>query len=598
MIRILSRYRVAIAVALGLTLIELFVELIQPFIIHKIIDDGIQAQDLDTVWKWGGILILCAAVAFTSGIINSFYSSHVSQSFGFDIREKLYVKVQSLSQEAYHRFVPSSLITRLTNDVTQLQNTVFMALRIMLRAPLMLIGGLVMSFVVKPSLAVFLLLSVPLLTLFLIWILKKGRQLFTRVQDRLDRVNGVMQENLIGVRLVRAFVRRKHEEARFDAASGQLMDETRHVLRLMEATVPFILFVMNMGIIAVLWFGSSKLNMGSATVGEVVAVVNYAMRMTMALSIMSWIIAAYARARASAERINEVLETENDAASERMAAEAFFPAGAAVSEQAADQEEGGSEGDVAGRSIQFEAVTYRYPGAQEDALTDVSFTAPAGSRIAIMGATGSGKSTMLQLIPRLIEPASGVIRIDGADIRDIPVQQLRGQIGYVPQQTRLFSGTIRDNIAWGKEEATPEEIEEAARNAQIHDLIARMQEGYDTMIGQRGVNLSGGQRQRMTIARALVRRPSILLLDDSTSALDARTEANLLQALKSYSSTVLIITQKISTTLTADCVLLLEGGRLIASGTHEELLDQSPLYRRIYHSQYGKEADRHAQSAR
>jgi len=594
--QILTKYRVAITVALGLTLIELFVELIQPYFISRIIDDGIVAKNLETIWFWGGMLLLCTIVAFTAGIVNSFYSSHVSQSFGFDIREKLFEKVQSLSMDAYNRFLPSSLITRMTNDVSQLQNTVFMALRIMLRAPLILIGGVVMAFVVKASLAVYLLFSVPLLTIFLIWILKRASVLFGLVQKKLDGVNGVMQENLVGIRLVRAFVRGRSEEARFNQASEQLASGTKGVLRLTETTVPFILFVMNLGIIAVLWFGSKQIQAGDTTVGEIVAIINYAMRMTAALSIMSWIITGYSRARASADRINEVLHTEIDSV-ENMTVEKR-----AISDQSEYIAEpfiaahGEANNGIAAR-LTFESVSYRYPEVQEDALTQISFNAEPGARIAIMGATGSGKTTLFQLIPRLIECTEGTIRIDGEDISKMSRSQLRKQIGYVPQESRLFSGTIRENIGWGKENATMEEIIEAGTHAQIHSMIDNLPERYESVLGQRGINLSGGQRQRLAIARALVRKPRLLLLDDSTSALDVRTEANLLVALKAYQSTLLIITQKISTTLTADCILLLEDGRLIASGTHEQLILNSPLYQRIYQSQFGKEANNHAESA-
>lgn len=568
MFTFLKKHRFAACIALLLMLMELTVELLQPFIISKIIDDGIGQDDLSVVLNWGGILLGCSAIAFIVGIFSSFYASHVSQSFGFDLRERLYDKVQSFSFANFNRFPESSLITRLTNDVMQLQNTVFMGLRIMLRAPLLVIGSIVMAFVVQPKLALWLAAAVPFLGIFLLWVLKKGAALFQSVQLKLDQVNGVMQQNLIGMRIVRVFVRMKHESKRFSQSSGQLMDRTVAALRLTEMTMPIILLVMNASVMAVLWFGRVELDINGATVGEVVAVVNYATRTTAALSIMSMIVVNFSRARASAQRIEEVLLTDIDLK---------------------DSQESDAAVTLRNGHVAFEHVSFLYPDTQQRVLNDISFAAKPGQRIAIMGATGSGKSSLIQLIPRLYDVQDGTIRVDGTDNRRIKLDLLRKQIGYVPQEVMLFTGTVEQNIRWGKDDATLEEIMEAAKLAQIHDTIMSLPQQYNTIVGQKGVNLSGGQKQRLTIARALVRKPVILLLDDSTSALDVRTEAALLHAIKQMNCTTFLITQKISSTVNADSILLLDEGELLAQGTHEQLIHESALYRKIYESQFGKE---------
>ncbi|MCM3260371.1 ABC transporter ATP-binding protein/permease [Paenibacillus lautus] len=571
---ILKKYRVAAIAALAMMLIELTVELIQPLLISKIIDDGIQKQDMSVVWMWGAVLTGSAIIAFIAGISSSFFAAHTSQGLGYDLRDQLYDKVQSFSYSIFNRFATSSLITRLTGDVTQIQDTVFMGLRFMTRVPLVVLGSIIMALVVNVKLGLLLVLTVPVLFIFIAWIMKRAADAFRSVQQRLDAVNGVIQENLTGIRLIRVFVRMGHEIERFARTSGKLMSTTVSTLRLTETTMPFILLVMNAGIMAVLWFGRKDIVSGSASVGEVVAVVNYSLRCIGAMSALSWVVVAFSRGRASAQRAQEVLGTEDTAAG-------------------ANKDQAGKV-DIQG-GVKFEQVSFSYPGSDIDVLTDISFEAKPGERIAIMGATGSGKSSLVQLIPRLYEEEKGTVLVDGVDAASIDEVNLRSSIGYVPQEVLLFSGTVRENIAWGREDARMEEIQEAARRAQIHETIEHLPNGYDTMLGQRGVNLSGGQKQRLSIARALVRKPAILILDDSTSALDVRTEGALLDALKDLSCTTFLITQKISSTTSADLILLLDDGRLIGKGNHDALMKSSALYRRIYESQYGEEAQHHAQ---
>ncbi len=581
MIAILKKYRIAAVSAIVMLLIELAVELVQPLIISRIIDHGIRQHAVSVAWIWGGVLMVSALAAFLAGVASSFFASHVSQGFGYDLRDKLYEKVQSFSYEVFNRFAASSLITRLTGDITVLQDVIFMCLRFASRVPLVVVGSVVMALVVHVKLGLLLTVTVPVLLAFVLWMIRKASALFRTVQRRTDHVNGLIQENLTGMRLIRVFVRMSHEIGRFEQRNRALREGTVAALKLTETTMPFLLFIMNAGIIAVLWFGRIEIADGGASVGEVVAVINYSLRTIGALSALSWIMSSLSRGAASAGRVREVLE-ENDPVGEREN-RAGGASGADVEEEAAS---------IQGR-IEFREVSFRYPGRDVMALERISFTAEPGQRIAILGATGSGKSSLVQLIPGMYEPTEGTILIDGTDLRELDRKRLRRAIGYVPQEVMLFSGTIRENIAWGREDATLDQIETAARQAQIHDTIERQPQGYETRLGQRGVNLSGGQKQRLSIARALIRRPAILILDDSTSALDVRTEAALLKEISRLSCTTLLVTQKISSTMTADLILLLDDGRLIASGKHEELLQHSELYRRICESQLGKEAEAH-----
>jgi ATP-binding cassette subfamily B multidrug efflux pump len=564
----LRPYRIAISIALSLMLVELFVELLNPLLMAKIIDDGILKRDLALVMVWGGIMVGMSVIAFTAGIINSFYAAHVSQSFGYDVRKGLFDKIQSFSFANFNLFPASSLITRMTNDITQLQNSVFMGLRIMLRAPLIVIGGLIMALIVNAKLALILVLVIPVLITFLLWVMKKGGRLFSSVQKMLDGVNSVMRENLTGIRLIKAFLRRDHEVKRFTSANDNLKDRTVSALRLMELTMPVLLLVMNIGILGVLWFGSLDVSTGSATVGEVVAIINYSTRITGAISILSWIIMAFSRAKASSERVKDVLDADIDLReSEDMDPSILITEG----------------------KVEFNQVSFKYPGTDTPVLRDISFNVLPGQTVAILGATGSGKTSLFQLIPRLYDLNKGNILIDNSDIRSIKLEYLRMQIGFVPQEAHLFTGTIKDNISWGKEDASMDEIIEAAQSAQIFETIEKLPNQYHTILGQKGVNLSGGQKQRLSIARALIRKPKILLLDDSTSALDLKTEARLLDSLKTYSCTTLIITQKISTAMEADKILLIEDGTILAEGVHMNLLKSSTLYQQIFQSQFGEE---------
>ncbi|AST07844.1 ABC transporter ATP-binding protein [Anoxybacillus flavithermus] len=564
----LKPYTKWMILAWGLMLIELATELWHPLLMAKIIDDGILQHDFSVVWKWGSIMMSTSLIAFMAGIANSFVAAYVGQNYGFALRNRLFEKVQSFSFSNFHQFPTSSLITRMTNDITQIQNTVFMSLRIMLRAPLLVLFGTVMALYVHFKLALILVFTVPILLLFLIWMMNKGMALFKMVQQKLDQVNEVMRENLTGMKLIKAMMRGEHEQRRFTKVNEDLMNRTIRSLQTMELSMPVLLFVMNIAIILILWFGDINIQIGSAKAGEVVAIVNYATRITSALSIFTFILIVFSRAKASARRVSEVL---------------------AVNIDLSDREETNYETTIKEGKVIFEDVHFQYSNSQVPVLKNISFIAHPGETIAILGATGSGKSSLLQLIPRLYDVNKGRVLIDGIDVRDMNQEMLRKQIGFVPQEVLLFSGTVKENIAFGKEDASMEEMIEAAKHAQIHETIMKLPNGYDTIVGQKGVNLSGGQKQRLSIARALIRKPKILLLDDSTSALDLKTEAELLKSLKSYTCTTFIVTQKVSTAMKADTILLLDEGALLAKGNHECLSKSCALYQKIVQSQLNSE---------
>lgn len=565
----LRPYRRSMAVALLLMLVELVVELWHPMLLAKVVNRGILEHNLHIVLLWGGLMIGISLVGFVCGIINTFYAADVSQGYAYDIRTAMFRKIQSLAFADYNRFTASTLLTRLTGDVNQIQFAVFLSLRVFLRSPLVIFGALILAVTVSAYLGLLLGAVTIVILAVLGWTMKKGFHLFHLVQERLDRTNGVLQENLAGVRLIRAFVRRGHEKKRFAGENQALAARSTAALRLSEMTIPSLLLIMNVTVLGLLWIGSGQIAGGKVNVGEVIAVVNYAGRITASLSIVSMIITSLSRARASSGRISDLMEAGGDASEGRIAADPGLTI---------------ERGDVS-----FEKVSFQYPDTYASVLNAVSFSVKAGETAVILGATGSGKSSLLQLIPRIYEPAGGIVRVDGVDIRSFDSGELRRLIGYVPQENLLFSGTVADNLRWGKDDASLEDIMEAARTAQIHDTIMRLPQQYDTVIGQKGSKLSGGQKQRLAIARAVLRKPKLLLLDDCTSALDARTEIKLLTALRDMSCTTLLVTQKISAAMQADTILLLEDGHLFPQGDHGFMLNHSSLYRKIVQSQQNEE---------
>ncbi|MEH6942434.1 ABC transporter ATP-binding protein [Bacillus sp. JJ722] len=562
-VQFLKPYKIAAIIAIIFMLAELIVELFQPLLMAQIINEGVMKQDLHTVILLGSVMIFFSLLTLVAGIFNTFYASHVSQSFSYDMRNALFQRVQSLSYSQFTLFPKGSLMTRLTNDVQQLQTTIFMVLRIMLRAPLMIIGGLVMSFIVHPSLAMFLGVVVPFLFVFLLYLLNKGGKMFKTVQQKLDHVNNVMSENLAGMKLIRAFRRSDYEINRFEEANQQLKERTATVLRFMEVTMPALLLLMNITVICILWFGNKEIMVGTANIGEVVAIVNYSTRITSSLSVFSFLIVAFSRSKASASRITEILDTQ-----------------AEMSDSTNKKHTSHLQGEVT-----FKNVGFYYQDKTRWALKNLSFTVKPGQTLAVLGATGSGKTTLMHLIPRLYDASEGEVLIDGINVKDYNQEFLRKGMGIVPQEALLFTGTIKENLLWGKQDASDAAIQEACDHAQMYETIQKLPGHMNALIGQKGVNLSGGQRQRLTIARALIRKPSILLFDDSTSALDTKTEQKLLSSLRSYHGTKIMVTQKISTAIHADRIMLLQNGEKVAEGTHDYLQQHSSLYRDLLKSQ-------------
>ena len=565
----LKPYWKAALLAPILMLIEVICDLSQPTLLARIVDNGVAKSNLPYILNTGVLMLGIALIGMAGGMGCSVASSIASQNFGASLRSAVFKKIQLLSPLNIDRFKTSSLVTRLTNDITQLQTVVLMSLRIMVRAPLLFIGGIIMAVSLNARLALILTVSIPLLAAVIYYRMKKSTPLFSYMQEKLDRVNAVIRENLSGIRLIKAFVRADHEKKRFATANDELMYATLRAFNLVITMMPIVMLIMNFSIVAVLWFGGWDIDRGNMEVGEIIAFVNYITQILFSLMMIGNILLFVSRASASAERVNEVLDTDIDI--KNADNPDFTPL---------------SSGEVA-----FENVSFGYSGDKNQlVLKEISFHAPSGKTIAILGSTGSGKSTLVNLIPRFYDVTSGQVTVDKRDVRSMDLATLRSGMGIVPQDTILFSGTIKDNIRWGKEDATDEEIIEAARVAQAHEFIMSFPEGYDTQLGQRGVNLSGGQKQRIAIARAIIKKPPILILDDSTSAVDVVTEQRIQKALKEFirGSTIFIIAQRISSVMDADKILVLNEGRIEAEGTHEELLKSSPLYQDIYNSQLGE----------
>jgi ATP-binding cassette subfamily B protein len=454
------------------------------------------------------------------------------------------------------------------------QDALLTMLRILIRAPFLLVGSLIMAVLTSPSLAFIPLVLIPILLAVVVWIVNRATPLYAGVQHWLDGLNEVMQENLAGARVVKAFVRADHEEARFGRANEALMERTIHVARVTAVTMPFMMLTLNLGVAAVLWYGGIQVTQGGMHIGQVVAFMNYLMITLQSLLMVSMLVIQLARAEASADRIAEVLESVPVVRASATARRDLLPQG----------------------QVAFEHVSFSYRGADGDAvLKDISFTATPGQMVALVGTTGAGKSSLVHLIPRFYDVSDGAVTLDGVNVREVDEGVLHRHIGVALQETVLFSGSIRDNIRFGRPDASEEEVIAAAKMAQAHDFVTSFPEGYDTLVGQRGVNLSGGQKQRLAIARALLIQPAVLILDDSTSSVDMETEIKIQDALRVFmrGRTCFVIAQRISTVLNADKILVLDGGRLVAEGTHRELLAQSAIYREICASQLGNGATQH-----
>jgi len=572
--RFVKPYRWQATGALVLLLAMVAADLLIPRLTQRIIDQGIAAGDLHVIWTTALVMLGVALVSAIFAVGNSFLSVHVSQHFAHDVRSALVRKVQIFSFANLDEVKTGQLITRSTSDIHITQMVVMMSLRILTRAPVWVIGSVVLLTMTSPRLALMLLAFLPVIGVFIVWFARRARPLFMWVQKKLDRLNTVLQENLSGVRVVKAFVRETHEIERFDAANVELMTKNIQVMRLVAVLIPTMILFLNLGVVGVIWFGGVSVLANGMTVGEVIASINYLMFALFPLMMLAGMVAPISAADASASRILEVLDEEPRVREVPAAHPLTSPKG----------------------RIAFEGVCFSYDGSSSTpVLQDVTFAAEPGETVAILGETGSGKTTLIHLIPRFYDVTGGLVTFDGVDIRELTLHSLRANVGIAMQEAVLFGGTIRENISYGRPDASADEIRAAADAAQASGFIEDLPDSYETVIGQRGVTLSGGQRQRIAIARALLVRPKVLILDDSTSAVDIETEVRLQDALdrlitdSQHTTTRFIVAQRISTVLLADKILVLDNGRIESIGVHAELLETSPIYREIYLSQLGRE---------
>lgn len=550
-----------------LMLCEVVLDLMQPRMIQRIIDYGVARSDTQMVLGTAFLMLCFMAVSGLCGLGCGYFAVRAAYGLGGDLRAALFRKVQTLSFGNLDNLETGALITRLTSDVNKVQEMVMMMMRGMVRMPLLMVGSLVMATVISPRLGLIFIVILPALTIALSMIIRKTFPLYRQVQEGLDGINTVLQENLAGVRVVKAFARSEHESLRFATANNTLIQRMTDAVRMSSRTTPVMMLTLNIGVVAALWIGAGQVQTGGMRVGELVAFINYLGQAVITLMMFSTLTIQISTAQASARRVLELLDSEPMLMTPTQELQfTSRPSGKVV----------------------FDNVSFNYSSASQDmVLKNISFEAEPGQTVAILGATGSGKSTLVQLIPRFYDVSEGSVTLDGVDVRKIPEEELRRHVGIALQESILFSASIKNNIRLGEPDASMEKLSTAARNAQADEFIRNIPDGYEALVGQRGVNLSGGQKQRLAIARALLLQPSVLILDDSTSAVDVRTESLIQEALErnSYRQTRFIVAQRISSVLKADKILVLDNGEIIAQGTHYELLDACDVYREIYESQ-------------
>jgi len=567
-IKYLYPYKTESIIATVLVAFVVISDLAIPRLVQVIIDDGVAQGDMNVI-MWTSLLMIGASILSAAlSIANTYYSVKASRGFEADLREAIFKKIQTFSFGNLDDLNTGQLLTRLTSDLNMIQIVVGMGLRMFARAPLMFLGSFGIMFATNPSLAMVILALLPVTLILVTVFIRLVRPLFTRVQEKLESLNQVLEENLSGIRVVKAFVRSDHENERFESANTELFDISLKMTQYVSIFFPIIMALMNLGTVAIIYYGGLQASAGTTTVGQIMAFTNYLFATMFPVLMLSMMAAHFSGAGASATRIMEVIDSVPEVE---------------------DSPDAVTLDEVQGR-VAFENVTFSYRDDGGDpVLTNLSFTAEPGEKVALLGQTGSGKSSLINLIPRFYDASEGRVTVDGIDVKDIKMDSLRSHMGISLQEAVLFSGTITDNIKYGKPDASDEEVVEAAKIAQAHEFITAFPEGYDTMVGQRGVNLSGGQKQRVAIARALLVKPKILILDDSTSAVDVETEAEIENALETLmeGTTSFIVAQRISTVLKADKILVLDNGRIAAEGRHEELMDTSPLYQEIYESQLG-----------
>jgi len=539
-----------------------------PRLIQVIIDEGVVKKDMDVIVRTSLLMIGASILSAIFMIGNTIMAIRASRGFEADLREAIFEKIQTFSFGNLDEFTTGQLLTRLTSDLNQVRLIITMSLRMFTRMPLTFIGAIILMWVTNPRLSLVMVVLLPVTLILITAFVRIAQPLFTKMQETVDYLNQVIQENLTGIRVVKAFVRMGHEGKRFENANEELYGTSLKINRLLSVFMPFIMALLNLGTVAVLYYGGIQVFTGIASVGQIMAFINYLSIAMFSVIVLGSMAGQISAAEASATRINQVLDEEPDIKEKSGAVKLV---------------------DVKGHVV-FEDVSFTYGNdGGAPVLTDISFSAEPGEMVAILGATGSGKSTLVHLIPRFYDVTGGRVSIDGVDVRDVSIDSLRSAVGISLQESILFSGTIRDSIRYGRPNASEEEIIEAAKAAQAHEFIMSFPNGYDTIVGQRGVNLSGGQKQRIAIAQVILVKPRILILDDSTSSVDVETEIKIEEALKEIvrESTNFVIAQRISTVLNADKILVLEDGRIAAEGNHSQLMETSPIYRDIYDSQLG-----------
>ena len=568
--RFLKQFKREVLIGPVFKLTEAVFELIVPLVMAQIIDVGIANGDRGYVLRMGGVMVLLGLVGLGCALICQYCAARASQGFGTVLRSEMFRHINTLSHGEIDQIGTPSLITRITNDVNQLQLAVAMLIRLVVRAPFLVIGATVMALLLDWKLACIFFVAAPLMALVLYLVMSRSIPFYRIIQKKLDRISLITRENLSGVRVIRAFSRQEKEKERFAQASEDQMTTSITVGRISALLNPLTSAIINLAIAAVIWFGGFRVDAGGMTQGEVIAFVNYLNQILLAMIVVANLVVIFTKAAASATRVDEVLE--------------LHPSIVNRVSRPAQEVEGSPE-------IAFDAVSFAYPDAGAYSLSDISFTVARGQTLGIIGGTGCGKSTLVNLIPRFYEVSQGSLKVDGVDVRDYPMEQLRGKVGIVPQRAVLFSGTLRQNMQWRKQDATDEEIWQALETAQAASFVRKMPDGLDSVILQGGKNLSGGQKQRLTIARALVGEPEILILDDSASALDFATDAALRQAIAKFSAergnrmTTIIVSQRANTVRYADQIVVLDDGRATGIGTHEQLLESCQTYREIYWSQ-------------
>ncbi len=544
-------------------------ELYLPTLMSDVVNEGMMKGNSGYIWKYGGYMLLVALASSSCAILGSYLSARVAVAFSRDLRERVFVKAEQFALHEFDIMGTSSMITRTTNDITQIQTLLVMGMRFMIYAPILCIGGIIMALSKDAHLTLILAIVLPLMALTIGGLATFVVPLFKVMQVKLDTLNRVVRENLIGIRVIRAFDKQRVERKRFDEANKDLVDTSIKVNRIMAAMQPMMMLFMNLTSVAIIWFAGIRIADGNMELGDMMAFLQYAMQIMFSIIMVSIMFVMIPRAQASAVRINEILDLEPEIKD-------------AEKTVAADEQRG---------YLEFDNVTFYYPGAEAPALSNISFKTGPGEVTAIIGGTGSGKSTLINLVPRFYDINQGVIRVNGVDISKLSQHHLRSKIGFVPQSVVLFSGTIKENILFGKKDASMKEVIHAAKIAQADDFISKMQDGYESAVSQGGTNLSGGQKQRVSIARALVRNPEIYIFDDSFSALDYKTDASLRHALKGETkeATVIIVAQRVSTVKDADRIIVLDEGKISAVGKHYELLKTSEVYREIVSSQLSEE---------